>query len=350
MRQPNEFNVKALNIAIGLSIVIMLGWLLIVGKSLLVPIMLALVFWYLIDTVAERIQSIPFGERHIPHAFSLLGAFIVAIFFLMFVANMVASNAEELAKLAPSYTENIETKIQKFLSVVAPDKNFKLDQFNDILNLQQLVSWTTSLISNITSTMLLVWIYLLFIFLERSVFDLKFTAIFGTEQDNPQAFKVRNEIMSRIRTYLTVKTFVSLLTGVLSAAALALIGVDYPVFWGFIVFLFNYIPTIGSMLAVLFPAALALVQFDTSSEFFVVVLLLGGLQFLIGNLLEPKLMGSSLNLSGLVILISLAFWGSIWGITGMILSVPMTVVILIICSNFHSTRTIAILLSSKGEI
>lgn len=115
-------------------------------------------------------------------------------------------------------------------------------------------------------------------------------------------------------------------------------------------FLFNYIPTIGSMLAVAFPAALALVQFDTSSEFFLVVLLLGGLQFLIGNVLEPKLMGSSLNLSGLVILISLAFWGSIWGITGMVLSVPMTVVILIVCSHFSSTLAIAILLYSEGEI
>ena len=129
-----------------------------------------------------------------------------------------------------------------------------------------------------------------------------------------------------------------------------LIGVDYPVFWGFIVFLFNYIPTIGSMLAVAFPAALALVQFDTSSEFFLVVLLLGGLQFLIGNVLEPKLMGSSLNISGIVIMLSLALWGAIWGVVGMVLCVPLTVVTMIICARFPAWRPIAVLLSADGNI
>jgi predicted PurR-regulated permease PerM len=233
---------------------------------------------------------------------------------------------------------------------VAPNSDFSLDKLNDLFNLQKLVGWTTSVISSVTSTLMLIIIYLLFLFAEQSVFDRKFAALFSSPERLSKAQAVRSEVMKKIRIYLSVKTFVSVLTGVLSAMLLALIGVDYAVFWGFIIFLLNYIPTIGSMLGVVFPAVLSLVQFDTSWQFFAVVILLGGLQFAVGNILEPRLMGSSLNLSGLVIMLALAIWGAIWGITGMILSVPIMVVILIICAQFPASRPIAVLLSSKGEV
>lgn len=157
-------------------------------------------------------------------------------------------------------------------------------------------------------------------------------------------------IADNIRSYLTIKTLVSLLTGVLSYIVLSLFDVNYPAFWGFIIFLLNYIPTIGSMIGVIFPALLTLVQFDSYLPFLGVTIVLTAVQFTIGNILEPYLMGNRLNLSGLVIIISLAVWGAIWGITGMILSVPLMVILLIILAALPSTRPIAILLSSNGAI
>ncbi len=100
----------------------------------------------------------------------------------------------------------------------------------------------------------------------------------------------------------------------------------------------------------LFPGLLALVYFDSLTPFLIIVLGLGTIQFLIGNLLEPRLMGNSLNLSGLVIMLSLSFWGAIWGVTGMLLCVPLTVMVLIICAQFPASRPVAVLLSADGEV
>jgi predicted PurR-regulated permease PerM len=290
------------------------------------------------------------GSFSISYPIALGGAFLVMIALILLVVNMVAENAAELATQVEVYQQNINAKLQGLIATVAPNSDFSLDKLNDLFNLQKLVGWTTSVISSVTSTLMLIIIYLLFLFAEQSVFDRKFAALFSSPERLSKAQAVRSEVMKKIRIYLSVKTFVSVLTGVLSAMLLALIGVDYAVFWGFIIFLLNYIPTIGSMLGVVFPAVLSLVQFDTSWQFFAVVILLGGLQFAVGNILEPRLMGSSLNLSGLVIMLALAIWGAIWGITGMILSVPIMVVILIICAQFPASRPIAVLLSSKGEV
>ncbi len=141
-----------------------------------------------------------------------------------------------------------------------------------------------------------------------------------------------------------------MLTGASSYVILLVVGVDFAGFWGFIIFLLNYIPTIGSLLGILLPALLAVVQFATLGPV-LAVLIGGGLtQFAIGNLVEPRLMGTSLNISPLVVLISLAVWGSIWGLAGMFLSVPLTMIAMIVFSYFRPTRPIAILISGNGDI
>ena len=145
-----------------------------------------------------------------------------------------------------------------------------------------------------------------------------------------------------------LKTFVSLLTGLLSYFALLSIGVEAPVFWAFLIFLLNYIPTIGSLIATSFPALFALLQFGELGPFLWVLGVVGAIQVIIGNIVEPKVMGNSLNISSLVVLLALAIWGSLWGIIGMILSVPITVIMVIIFAEFKATRPIAVLLSEKG--
>jgi AI-2 transport protein TqsA len=139
-------------------------------------------------------------------------------------------------------------------------------------------------------------------------------------------------------------------TGAISYAILLVVGVDFAAFWGFVIFLLNYIPTIGSMLGILLPTLLAVVQFATIGPVLAVIIGGGATQFLIGNIIEPRLMGTSLNISPLVVLISLAVWGSIWGLAGMFLSVPLTMIAMIVFSYFRPTRPIAIMLSGNGEI
>ena len=112
----------------------------------------------------------------------------------------------------------------------------------------------------------------------------------------------------------------------------------------------NFIPTIGSIIATLFPAMLALIQFDTFGPFFIVLAAVGSIQVVVGNVLEPKLMGNTLNVSPFVVMMSLTLWGSVWGIAGAFLSVPITVILLIIFAHFEKTRYIAVLLSGDGSL
>ena len=164
------------------------------------------------------------------------------------------------------------------------------------------------------------------------------------------AFHIRRRITDALRHYLGIKTGVSVLTGLLTAGLLTLLGLPYAALFGFIAFLLNYIPTIGSLTAVVFPSLLSLVYFDSLTPFLVISVGLGAIQFAIGNLVEPRLMGNSLNLSGLVIMLSLSLWGAIWGVTGMVLCVPLTVMVLILCAQFPASRPVAVLLSADGEV
>lgn len=121
-------------------------------------------------------------------------------------------------------------------------------------------------------------------------------------------------------------------------------------FWAFLIFLLNFIPNIGSLIATLFPALIAGLQFGDLEQPLLVLVSVGAIQLLVGNFLEPRLMGDSLNISSLVVILGLAFGGDLWGIVGMFLSVPIMVMIVIILSQFQSTRGVAILLSDKGDV
>jgi predicted PurR-regulated permease PerM len=147
-----------------------------------------------------------------------------------------------------------------------------------------------------------------------------------------------------------MKTLVSLLTAVVSYVVLEMVGVDFAIIWALLVFFLNFIPTIGSIVAVVFPALLTLVQFDTITPFLIVAIGLGGTQFVIGNVIEPTYVGKSLNLSSLMILLALSFWGSVWGLPGMFLAVPLMVMTGIVCAQFSGLRWIAVILSADGNL
>ena len=145
-------------------------------------------------------------------------------------------------------------------------------------------------------------------------------------------------------------TVVSILVGLFTYAIAEYFGVRGAGFWGFLAFALNYIPTIGSFLGVLFPAAYAVVQFDNVETVLLFVLLLGVVQFVMGNLLLPRMTGDRLNLSQFVVILSLTVWGAIWDAAGLFLAVPIMMVLAIVLAQVDSTRPIAILLSQDGQV
>ena len=193
-------------------------------------------------------------------------------------------------------------------------------------------------------------VYVIFLLLEQSIFERKLRALLGDPGRAERLHRLLARIAAQIEGYLWVKTLTSLLAGAVSFAIMWAVGVDFAAFWALMIFLLNFIPIIGALLGVTFPSLLALVQFETIGPFLVTSLALGGAQFVVSNLIEPRLMGRKLHLSPLVIILSLAFWGGLWGVVGMILCVPIMVILMIICGHFRPTRPIAIMLSSDGEI
>jgi predicted PurR-regulated permease PerM len=210
----------------------------------------------------------------------------------------------------------------------------------------KLVAQLLSGLGIIITNSFLIFLTVVFILLEASSWQQKIRAAFG-DQNHP--FAPYHKVANAIKEYLAIKTIMSLGTGVLVAIWVGALGVDFPVVWGLVAFLLNYIPNLGSIIAAVPPTLLGFIQFGIGRALlvaagFVVV------NMLIGNVVEPKLMGRSLGLSTLVVFLSLVFWGWVWGPAGMLLSVPITMMVKIALESSQSTQWLGILLDSESSV
>ncbi|MXN63443.1 AI-2E family transporter [Stappia sp. GBMRC 2046] len=337
-------------VSLALLTVTLIGWLLHVGRSLLLPFVIALVAWYLINTVALGFKKLPLGPFRLPGWVALPAALLTIFGVSSFVFDLVTANLTELAGDAPLYQTRLEQVFNELMASLQLQDQVELQDLLPSGIVSKLISAGASIITTVAGSASLVFIYVLFLLMEQSTFDRKLMRLFTSKERAEVAFAIRAAVGKSVRHYVNIKTAVSVMTGLLTSALLSFIGLPYAALFGFIAFLLNYIPTIGSLISVIFPSMLALVYFKDLSQFLIIAGGLGLIQFSIGNILEPRLMGTSLNLSGLVIMLSLAFWGTLWGVTGMVLCVPLTVLGLIVCAQFPATRPIAILLSADGEV
>ncbi len=221
----------------------------------------------------------------------------------------------------------------------------QMDTLFDPKKVMSFIAGTLSSFSDILSNGILILLTVIFIFIESKIFPDKVKAI-ARNQENIRYFNVINH---QINQYMMIKTYVSLGTGVIIGLSLALIRLDFAVLWGLIAFLLNYIPNIGSLIAAIPPIILALVQFGVGGSLGVMAIFLV-VNFVIGNYVEPKLMGRGLGLSVLVVFLSLIFWGWLLGPIGMFLSIPITLVFKIIMQINPNTRWIAILLGDEQDL
>jgi predicted PurR-regulated permease PerM len=207
------------------------------------------------------------------------------------------------------------------------------------------------------SDLVLVLIYVAFLYVSSARYPRKIVQIFPKHDTRTHAMAVMNEIRRAMEQYLWVQTALSIITTVLTYVTLLAVGLDNALFWAFVIFVLNYIPTIGSIVAAILPALFAIAQptwpgwmpTDPMWCALIVFLAVSVWQFAIGNFVGPRMTGSSLNISALVVLLSLAVWGALWGLTGMFLSAPLTVLIMIVLAQIPGARWIAILLSEDGR-
>jgi len=212
-----------------------------------------------------------------------------------------------------------------------------------------LVNWSSGFMS-FFGALGVVLIFLIFVSMEAPYFELKVKQAFHINTST-RIFQMIHDIYAQIGRYLSVKVAVSTATGVLIYIVVRAAGVDFAPIWGIIGFLFNFIPNIGSIIVVILTSTLAYVQFYPNWEMPLFVLLgTSSIQMVFGNLLEPKLQGDRLDLSPLLILASLLFFGWLWGVVGMILSVPLMVIIKIIAANIDSLKPLSVMMASGRVI
>jgi predicted PurR-regulated permease PerM len=195
-----------------------------------------------------------------------------------------------------------------------------------------------------------VTVYVVFLLLEQHSFDKKIAALCHGPEREALMHRMLDRIGSQVQTYVWLKTMMSLVVGAGSYLVMKIVGVDFAELWAFLIFALNYIPYLGALFGVIIPTVLVLVQFGTLKPVLVTAGILTVIQFTTGSIIEPRLMGKGLNLSPVVMLMSLAVWGTIWGVVGMFLAVPLMVVAMIVFSHFESTRGIAVLMSADGEL
>jgi len=320
-------------------------------SSFLQPLILAIMLWYLIYELRVVGGRITIRGRKLPAWLITVLAFCIVILVIMGVVEIITYNLQLIRARTPDYLANLRT----MLNSVQEIPGFELVQQRAIqriesFNFNPILTGLLNGISGMAGNTFLIMIYVVFLLAEQSMFAKKMKQLLS-DQSSIMAFqKFLSQVNSAVRTYVYVKTLMSFLTGILSYFILLLFGVDFPVLWAFVIFLLNYVPYVGSLVATFLPAAFAVFQFQSFSIFIWVFLVIQVVQVLVGNILEPKVMGKTLNLSPLGVLIALTFWGMIWGVMGMILSVPITSILVIIALRFPATRFVAVLLSETGEL
>lgn len=331
-------------------IVIVSFWLLIVGRRFLIPIVLAVFFWYLIEALLGFWKRFRVAGRPVPRlAPAILSALVVFGLCYAFLS-MVAANVIAMNEVASGYQARLMEIYEGVMEKLGVDGHGLSDELMGRLDLGGLAASTASVFGSLLGTGTLIAMYVVFLLLERPFFTAKLESLVEGDARRESVRAAIGRVDHEIKVYLSMKITVSLLTASLAYLVMRWVGVNFAEFWAALIFVFNFIPYIGSTVATLLPTLLAVVQFDTLRPAVTVFVGVQAVQMAVGYIVEPTLMGKSLNISPLVVMLSLTFWGMIWGIAGMFLAVPLTVVIMIVCANFPGSRWVAVVLSKDGAL
>jgi AI-2 transport protein TqsA len=342
------------SVAYGAGIAVVVGWVLYIGKQVFVPMVFGVLVVYVIVGLARVATALPLIGPRLPgpvrYTLSIVGIAIA----LAAGVRLVVNNVDRVVQMAPTYQDALLARIQRgaefFGMETAPTWTTLREQVLERVQVQDLIGTTVVSVTGLAASLLLVLLYVVFLLLEKRVFPGKLRRLSDDPRDVHRVRHVLHGINTRIGQYLGVKTLVNVLLAVVSWAIMAPFDLEFAGFWAVVIGVLNYVPYIGSFVGVLLPVAWSVVQFGELGTVLTLLVLLATAQFVIGNFLDPYLMGDSLNLSPFVILASLTIWGGLWGIPGAFLAVPITAVLVIVLSEFRGTRPIAVLMSRNGRL
>ena len=306
--------------------------------------------WFLFSVFLAILGTPPLlwlERKHVPSVIAVLIVVGGIIGILLIIVALVGTSLNSFSNALPFYRARIQEQLFALKELLLRKEIAISDKFMlEHINPGAIMSLTASLLSalrSVLSNIVLILLTVTFILLEASSFPIKLRTIL---RDSKQVFLQFDRVVDSVKRYMMIQTAISLTTGILIGTWLAILGVDFPVLWGLLAFLLNYIPNLGSIIAAIPAVLLALIQLGIGRA----ALVAGGyivINFILGNVVQPRLMGQGLGLSTLVVFLSLVFWGSLLGLVGMILSIPITMTFKMALERNESTRWIAVLLGPE---
>lgn len=312
------------------------------AESIIVP--------FLLSIFISIIASPPFfwlQNKGVPKATSLIIVILVFLAFIFLIGLLIGTSVNDFTFKLPFYQQKLQDQTQAIISWLI-EKNFIEPDFqmSNVFNpaaVLGIVGDTLNQVSNLFADGFLILLTVIFMILEVTSLPIKLKKILNSPEES---IKRVQSVTLNINKYIAIKTWISLATGILVFILLLILGVDYPLLWAVLAFALNFIPTIGSIIALIPPVLLTIIQIGFVEA---IIVLIGYvvINTIMGNILEPKFMGKGLGLSTLVVFLSLIFWGWVLGPIGMLLSVPLTITIKIILDSSDETRWLAVLLGPE---
>jgi len=338
-------------LASGVVIAFITGFTLYIAKNVLVPIVLGILAVYVVLGLMRVLDKASVGGRRLPVSLrytltlACIGAGFAALGYL------IMSTADHTLAQAPRYQQSLLDAVQRAAALLNIEREPTWATLRESLlaqvNVQRLAGAVVSQITGILGGFVVVFLYVAFLLLERRGLDAKIAAMSEDPRAVARIRAVIESINARIGSYLALKTLLSVVLALVSWAVMRVMGLELAGFWAVITGLLNFIPYLGTFISVALPVLMALVQYADLGSVLALLLALSVVQFVIGNFIDPMVMGNSLNLSPVAILASLTVWSGLWGIAGAFLAVPVTAIMVIVLSEFAGTRPVAILLSQR---
>lgn len=339
-------NYNVIGVFLGVIAVFFLGVILLELRAVLLPFALALLLSIIFKPIVQYLK-----DRRIPTALALIVVLLTFFLVIFLVGWTLYTSTMTMVADLPGYGARLGRLLdglERFIVDRAASMNLDVGEvdWGGAVDISAVGSALTSGVGSFLSfmgSMFLVLLFMMFILAGSGDLAEKVRRAFPATHADRIARVVSN-VDAQVRRYLVTKTLVSLATGFLTWLVLVSVGVDFPLVWGFVAFVLNYIPNLGSLLSVLFPVVLSALQFESLGIALLVLGLLIACQTVMGNVVEPRMMGFTLDLSPLLILVSLIFWGWLWGAWGMVLAVPLTSAIKILFENLEPLRPLSVLM------
>ncbi len=296
----------------------------------------------LVRILEQRIPRLPRAAAMITALIILAAVFAASA---LFIADNAGGFLSELMTSAPK----MGARIVKLAASLGIHTTARVARTVGHIDPSSYLGAIAASVQNLLSNAVFVLIYLGFLLASRHGFRRKIVTLFPSHDQRDRAREMFEHIRTGIERYVWVQTVTGAIIAAAAWAIMAAVKLDNAVFWAFFIFITSYVPMVGAAAGILAPAAFALLQFSTAWQAIAILVGLEVVFFIVGNVILPRMQGRSLNLDPVVILLSLAFWGALWGLTGAFLSSPLTVMAMIILSQFPSTRWIGVLLSDDGD-